>query len=94
MLLLHFPYPCYISVCKPQDPLPVGPIDEEAIRLSDCSDVGAQRGIGAVGDWHQVGAQLSFPATLGVGNVHTPAQVTVGTGAADREGDNVFVTFN
>lgn len=74
-------HPGYISVGQSQDPLPVGSVDEEAIGLGDCSDVGAQRGVGSVWDRHQVGAQLPFPATLGVGNVDAPAEVTVRAGA-------------
>lgn len=70
-------YPGYISVGQSQDSLPVGSIDEEAIRLGDRSDVGAQRGVRAMRDRDQVGAQLPLPATLGVGNIHAPTLVTV-----------------
>jgi len=77
-------YPGYVGVGQSQDSLPVGSIDEEAIRLGDGGDVGAQRGVGAVGHGHQVGAQLPLPATLSVGNVDAPPLVAVRVGAGNQ----------
>lgn len=76
-------YPGYICVGQPQDPLPVGSVDEETIWLCDGSDVGTQRGVRSVGNWDQVGAQLPFPASLSVWDIHTPALVTVRAGAVN-----------
>ena len=70
-------YPSYISIGQPQDSLPVGPIDEEAIRLGDCSNVGPEGGVRAVRDRDEVSAQLPLPATLSVWHIYTPALVTV-----------------
>lgn len=77
-------YPGYVGVGQSQDSLPVGSVDEEAIWLGDGSDVGAQRGVGAVGDGDQVRSQLPLPATLRVGNIHTPALITVRAGAVNE----------
>lgn len=77
-------YPRYISVGQSQDSFPIRPVDEEAIRLDDGGDVGSQRGVGAVGHGHQVGAQLALPPALGVRDVHALSLVVVGAGAGDR----------
>lgn len=78
-------YPSYVSIGQSQDSLPIRAVDEEAIRLDDCGDVGTQRGVGPVGHGHQVGAQLSLPAALGVGDVHALPLVVVGAGAGSRD---------
>lgn len=70
-------YPSYISIGQSQDSFPIRSIDEEAIRLDDCGDVGTQRGVGTVGHGHQVGAQLPLPAALRVRDVHTLPLVVV-----------------
>lgn len=80
---MRWSYTGYISVGQPQDSLPVGSIDEEAIGLGDSSNVGAQRGIRAMWDRHQVSAQLPLPAPLRVRYVHTPTLVTVRAGAVN-----------
>lgn len=70
-------YPGYISVGQSQDAFPVRSIDEEAIRLDDCGDVGAQCGVRTVWHRHQVSAQFSLPATLGVRDINTLTLVVV-----------------
>lgn len=77
-------YPGYISIGQSQDSFPIRPIDEEAVWLDDGGDVGAQGGVGAMGHRHQVSAQLSLPATLGVRDVNTLTLVMVRAGAGNR----------
>lgn len=78
-------YPGYISIGQSQDSFPIRSIDEEAIWLDDCGDVGTQCGVRTVGHRHQVRAQLSLPATLGVRDINTLTLVMVWAGAGNRQ---------